>query len=194
MGLAPVIPQDSHLSHRDEDAVESEEKRPHGRPRVGAREAGDVAGSGGAQTGSVMDLLTSHFSYDRSRDGRLYELSEDHKRSLSIGQTGRRHSEETRARIADGNRRRPRDPEADRKRSEKQKGRTFTDEQRLKMSLAKKGKRRPLSDECRRKISERARARVYSPEARKRFSEAAKRRAQRPEGPEGPLRAATATT
>ena len=59
--------------------------------------------------------------------------------------------------------------------SQSNKGRTFTEEHRRKMSEAKKGKKRkPLSEETRRKMSEAHKGKKFSEEHRKKLSEAHK--------------------
>jgi len=81
------------------------------------------------------------------------KLSEEHKRNIGKGRTGKKHSEETRRKISKANTGKIRGPlseEQKRKMSIARKGKKFSEEHKRKIGIANKGKKR--SEEIRRKM------------------------------------------
>lgn len=95
---------------------------------------------------------------------------------------GLKMSNASRQRMSEAAKGKPKSPEHVEKVRQALKGRTMTDEQRMKMRLAKLGKKRaPHSEETRRKMSEAAKGRTFSVETRQKMAAAQLGRKHTPE-------------
>ena len=103
------------------------------------------------------------------------EFGYNHSVGGEKGTLGCKHSEETRRKISEAHKGKPRKPfseEAKRHMSEAKKGKPLSEEAKRHMSEAKKGK--PLSEEHRKHLAEANRKNHLDPEYRKKLSEALK--------------------
>ena len=109
--------------------------------------------------------------------GKHWKLSEETKKKISEALKGKPKSEEHKRKMSEINKGKHHSEESNRKRSEtmkgKNKGKVFTEEHKRKISEARKGKH--LTEETRRKISEKLKGRV-SPTKGKHHTEEQKRK------------------
>ena len=94
----------------------------------------------------------------------------EHKKNMSIGQTGKKLTAEHKKKIGAGNAGKIHTAEYKKNLSEINKGKKHTDETRRKISEYQKG--RPKTEETRKKMSDACKGRVFTDEHRRKLSEA----------------------
>ncbi len=133
------------------------------------------------------NTMDQKYGYNLTSGGEVgKQYSEEARRNISLSlkgekhpNYGKHHSEETKRKIAEGNRDKTVSEETRKKISEINKGRTYSEEYKQRMSEICKG--RVISEETKERISEALKGREFSEEHKAKLSEVAKERWQNEE-------------